>query len=186
MGRGSDQANGAANSAQGISNVAGSNAGSLYSTLAPQLESEAAHPAGFAPTDLAAMDTANRQAAGGTMAAATGQGGLMAARTRNAGAPMAAIAQAARTSGEQASEGALATQIKNATMKESQRRAALGGLEGLYGTNMGTSVNALGQVAGNVNASTNAENASWDWTKGLDAITAGYKNMAQGAAAAGA
>ena len=41
----------------------------------------------------------------------------------------------------------------------------------MYGTNMGASVNALGQVASNVNADTNAENASWDWTKGLEAVS---------------
>ena len=170
MARGNDTASGAATSAQNISSTAAGNAGALYGTLAPQLEAEAAHPAGFAPADLAAMDTSVQQSAGGTQAAATGAGGLMAARTRNAGAPMAAVAKAARTGGEIASEGALGTQIKNAGLEESQRQAANSELGNLYGVNQGSSVNALGQVAGNINADTNAENASWDWTKGLEGI----------------
>ncbi len=171
MARGNDQASGAATSAQGISNTAAGNAGALYGTLAPQLESEAAHPAGFAPSDMAAMETGVQQSAGGTQAAATGAGGLMAARTRNSGAPMAAVAKSARTGGEIASEGALGVQVKNAAMKEAQRRAASSELGNLYGVNQNSSVGALGQVASNVNADTNAENASWDWTQGLNAVS---------------
>lgn len=171
MGRGSDVAQGAAGDARNISSTASTNAGSLYSTLAPGLMSEAANPAGFAPTDLASMNTDVQQSAGGTQAAAVGQGALQTARTRNAGGTDAAIGFASRGAGETASKGALSTQIANAKMKEGQRRAAVSGLEGLYNTNMGTSVGGLNAVAGNVNADTNAENASWDWTKGMDSVT---------------
>jgi len=165
MARGSSQASGAATSAQDISNTAASNAAGLYGTLAPELQAEAAHPAGFDPTTLARMDTEAEQSAGGSQAGAVGQGALQTARTRNAGGADAAIAKSARSASEALSKGVLSTQIKNAQMKESQRRSALGGLEGLYGTNFGGSVNALGEVAQNVNANTNAENASWDWAK---------------------
>lgn len=170
MGRGSDVAQGAATDARGISGTAATNAGELYSTLAPGLMSEAAHPAGFAPTDLASMNTDVQQSAGGTQAAAVGQGALQTARTRNAGGTDAAIGVASRGAGETASRGALATQMANAKLKESQHRAAVSGLEGLYGTNMGTSVGALGQVASNVHADNEAEQGSWDWTKGVNAI----------------
>ena len=169
--RGNDQANAAATSASNISSTAAGNAGALYSTLAPSLESTMANPQGFNPVDMAKMDTATMQTAGGTQAAAQGEGALRAARTGNAGGSDAAIAKAARTGGEIASEGALSTQIKNAVLKQQQRQEATSGLEGLYGANTGASVNALGQVASNVNADTNAENASWDWTKGMDSIT---------------
>lgn len=171
MGRNNDQAKAGATSAQNISNQSAANSGALYSTLAPQLEAEAAHPAGYSPVDMAAMNTAAMQTGGGAMAGAVGQGGLEAARTRNAGGSDAAIQESARNAGQQASRGALGTQINNANLKEQQRRAALGGLESLYGGNLNTSVGALGQVAGNVNADTNAENASWDWTKGLSALS---------------
>ena len=171
MARGSDRADNAATSAQGISNTSAGNAQGLYSTLAPELQSTATAPQGFNPNDFAAMNTSAQQSAGGSAAGAVGQGGLLAARTRNAGGADAAIADSVRSSGRQLSQGVLGTQIANAKLKEQQREGALSGLQGLYGTNTGASVNALGQVAGNVNASTGAENASWDWTKGLDSVS---------------
>jgi len=165
MGGGSNAANTAANNANAISTNSTTNAGSLYSTLTPQLESEAAAPSGFAPADLAAMDTAAEDSAGGTEAATVGQGGLLGARTRNSGAPGAAIAKGARTAGEIASKGALGTQLQNAQLKQDQHQAGLSGEENLLAGQMGESTGALGDVASNVNANTNAENASWDWTK---------------------
>ena len=62
MARGSSQATGAATSAQDLSNTYSGNAASLFSTLEPTLATEAAHPAGMAPTDLAAANTAGMQA----------------------------------------------------------------------------------------------------------------------------
>ena len=168
--RGSDQAQAAQQSATNISGTAEGNAGALYGTLAPQLQSSMANPQGFSPTDLAKMDTATMQTAGGTQSAATGAGALRAARTGNAGGSDAAIAQAARTGGETASAGALGTQIKNAQLKEQQREQATSGMEGLYGTNMGASVNALNSVAANVNADTNNESNGWNWTKAWNTI----------------
>ena len=171
MGRGNDQAQAAATSASNMSGTLAGNAGALYSTLAPSLEATMAAPQGFSPTDMAKMDTATMQTAGGSQAAAQGAGALRAARTGNLGGSDAAMAKAARTGGEIASEGALATQIKNAALKQQQRELATRGLESLYGTNTGASVNALGQVASNINANTDAENASWDWTKGVGAMS---------------
>jgi len=165
--RNSAAAQTAANSANDISSTAANNAGALFSTLAPELESEIANPTGIAPADLAKITTANMQGAGGTQAGAVGQGALMAARTRNAGAPMAAIAKSARSAGKQLSEADLQAQLENTQMKGANQRSATAGLEGLYGEDMGTSVNALGEVANNVNANNNQQNASWDWTKAL-------------------
>lgn len=168
--RGSDQATGAATSAQNISNTTSGNSQALYSTLAPQLEAEAAHPAGFSPTDMADMTTSQEQAAGGSEAGAVGEGLLHAARTRNAGGADAAIGESARAAGRQLSSGVLGTQLANQRLKQQEQQAGMSGLEGLFGTDTGASVGALGQVASNVNADTEAENASWDWTKGLSAI----------------
>jgi len=165
VGRGSDQATGAATSAQTLSNEYGSNASGIFSSLAPQLMTEAAHPAGMSPTDLAAANTSSQQSAGGGQSAAVGQGALLAGRTRNAGSADAAIAKSTETTGKNLSQASLQTQLKNASLKEQQQQEGLKGLEGLYGQNVGASVNALGEVASNVNANTNAENASWDWAK---------------------
>jgi hypothetical protein len=165
MARGSTDAQGAATAAQGISNQASGNAGALYSTVAPALETEMAHPAGFDPTTEAAMNTGAQQSAGGSQGAAVGQGALLAARTKNAGTADAAIGQSSRSAGEKLSKGLLATQMANAHLKAQQQQEATEGLENLYNTNEGASVGALGQVANNVNANTNASNASWDWAK---------------------
>ena len=183
MARGSDQAKQGATSAQNISSTSSANAAGLYGNLAPQLETEAAHPPGLAPSDLSAINTAGQESAGGSMAGAVGQGGLQAARTRNAGGADAAIADSARSSSQALSKGALGTQMANAALKEKQHQSGLSGLESLYGSNLGSSVGALGQVAGNVNADTSAKDASWNWAKYIldPALQAG----GQAAAAAG-
>lgn len=165
MARGSAQATNAGTAAAGLSSQLEANAGALEGTLAPQLEAEAAHPSGFAPADLAAMNTAAQQSAGGGQAAATGQGGLLAARTRNAGAPAAAIDAAARTSGRNLSAAGLRTQEENAREKLGQQQAGLTGLERLTGMETGAGIQSAGQIAPDVNANTNAANASWDWAK---------------------
>jgi len=165
MARGSQQANAAATAAQGISTQNNANAQALYGALAPELESQMANPAGISPADLAKMDTASKQTAGGSQAAAQGAGSLLASRTRNAGTASAAIADSTRTAGQNLSRATLGTQLANAEMKQREREAATGELGGLLGMTTGASVGALGQVANNVNANTNAENASWDWAK---------------------
>ena len=167
MARGSEAANTAANSANTLSGGLTANAGALYGALAPELEAQAAHPAGFSPTDLADMNTAAQQSAGGSEAAAVGRGSLLASRRRNAGSADAAIGEGVRTAGQNLSKAAVGTKVANTQLKERQHEAGLSGLEGLYGTNLGGATTTLGQVASNVNADTNAQNASWDWARFL-------------------
>lgn len=167
MARGSAQADTAATSAQNLSNTYSGNASGLFGALAPMLETEAAHPAGMSAPDLAAANTSAQQSAGGSQAGATGQGALLASRTRNAGAGAAAIAKSARTSGEQLSEAGLQTRLKNATLKQQQQQAGMSGLGNLFSENLSGGNQALGIVPQAVNANTNAENASWDWSKDL-------------------
>jgi hypothetical protein len=165
MARGSQQAQTGATSAQNFSNGLQGNASSLYGELAPELQTEAAHPSGYAPADLARMDTAAQQSAGGSMAGAVGQGSLLAGRTKNAGTADAAIAESAKDTGGALARAALGSQLKNADLKSKQQQEGLSGMEGLYGMDVSGANNALGEVAGNVNANTNAANESWDWAK---------------------
>ncbi len=165
MARGSDQARGAATSAQGLSNTLQGNAQSSYASLMPELQSEIAHPEGFNPQDLAGMQTEAQQSAGGTQAGAVGQGALLASRTKNAGAPQAAIASAARGAGEQLSKNALGVHTANAKLREGQRQSGLEGLQKLNATETGAGIGALGEVAPNINADVNAKNASFDWAR---------------------
>jgi hypothetical protein len=165
--RGNNQAQGASGQANANANTFMGNANSLYSTAVPALTSEEENPQGYNPADLAKMKTENMETAGGSEAGAVGQGGLLAARTRNAGAPMGAIASAARSAGQNLSRANLGVDTKDAMLKEQQRQAGLSGLENLTGLETGASNAALGQVASNVNANTNAANQSWDWAKYL-------------------
>lgn len=180
MGRGSSVAENSATQSQNTATGLTGNANSLYSTLAPTLMSEAAHPAGFSPTDEAALETGAMDTAGGSEAAAVGQGNLEAARTRNAGGFGQAVSDAARGAGETLSRGLLGVRGANASLKQHQHDAALGGLEGLYGTNVSGANSALGNVAPLVNADTNAENASWDAFNNITGAISGAAKAASG------
>lgn len=167
MARGSQTASTAADTANQFATTYGANASNIFSDLSPTLMAEAAHPAGMSPLDLAAANTSAQQSAGGTQAAAVGQGALRAARTRNAGGADAAMEASARHAGEQLSQAGLTTRLRNAAMKAQEQQSGISGLENLYGTSVNAGNQALGEVASNVNANTNAENASWDWAKDL-------------------
>lgn len=110
------------------------------------------------------------QAAGGSNAAAVGQGQLQAARTRNAGGSSAAIPDATRGAGESLSKNLLGIRTANAQLKQHQRDTAQSGLEGLFGTNVGGANAAQGNVAPLVNANSQAEQNSWDWLKPLNTV----------------
>ena len=118
--------------------TAQNNAGNLYAGLEPQLESEATNPQGFGATNLANMNTASRQALGGSTAGITGQGELTAERTGNSAGVTGALDQAARTADQTQSENALNVQDQNAMLEQQQQQSALGALQGLYGTNVGS------------------------------------------------
>lgn len=170
MARGSDQAKTAATTAQTNSNALTGNANGIFSTLAPQLAATAANPQGFDPATLARMNTGAMQTAGGITSGAQGKGALLAGRTRNAGTADAAISDAARSGSQALSQEQLSIENENAKLKEHQREQALGAEQGIYGTNVSGANNALGQVAGDVNADVNAQNASYNWLKPVSAI----------------
>lgn len=157
MARGDKTAEQAEHSGLNFSNTLQGQAGTAFNAVAPALMAEATHPMGMAPTDLAAANTVAQQSAGGSQAAATGQGALLASRTRNAGTADAAIQGAAREGGKQLSDAALKTQLTNAELKNEQQQGGLKGLEGLYGTGVGGANEALGEVARNSEADTNAK-----------------------------
>lgn len=167
MARGDQQASGAEGQSNSNANAFFGNANSLYGDLAPTLEGEIAHPAGYAPSDLSSMETGAQQSAGGSQAGAVGQGGLYAARTRNKGGAAAAIADASRGAGQQLSKNLLGIRSANANLKNQQQQAGISGLTNLTGLETGASNQALGNVAALSNANTNAENASYDWAKDI-------------------
>lgn len=167
MGRGSQPANNAATSATNFSNGLQNNSSQLFNTLAPQLEAEAASPSGYSPTDMAGMTTAAQQSAGGSTAGATGQGALLASRTKNAGTADAAIGQSARSAAQALSKASTGIAQSNANLKQSNQRAALGELGGLESGQVSGANQALGIVPSAVNANNQAINSSYDWANSI-------------------
>lgn len=158
------------------------NAGNIYGSLAPTLAAQASAPAGYTPTQKAAMNTAGQQSAGGTQAAAVGQGALLASRTKNAGTADAAIAQSARTAGQQASNTAVGTEVKNANLQQQQRQSALQGEQNLYSTTLGGGMNALGLSNSALSGANNSGGMNNPWNQyGMQ-----YLKNAGAVAAAGA
>jgi hypothetical protein len=157
--------------ANAMSSQLGGNAGALYGPLAGQLQSQMAHPTGYTPAQMAAQNTAAQQSAGGSQAGTVGQGALLSARTRNAGAAQGAIAQGGRQASQNLSNAAVGTQVRNAGLQQQNQQSATHGLESLYGTELGGSQSALGLSNGALNTANNAQS---NWMKLLQSgIAAG-------------
>ena len=148
--------------AQNQANTENANAANIYGGLEPTLQAEAAHPSGYTPQQKAEMNTAAQQSAGGSTAGAVGQGGLYAARTRNAGAAQNAIGSASRGAGANLSKAAVGTELSSANLANQKQQQGIQGLGGLYSSN-------LNAAAQNLNASNNAmeneENTKSIWSK---------------------
>lgn len=130
--------------AQGLSNQLTANSANIFGGLEPTLAARAATPMGYTPAQKASINTAAQQSAGGSTAGAVGQGGLYAARTRNAGAPAAAIGAANRAAGSNLSRNAVNTEVQSANLGQQNQRAALGGLQSLNSTELSGGEQALG------------------------------------------
>jgi hypothetical protein len=130
--------------AQNLSNNLTANAANIYGGLEPTLQAQASHPSGYTPVQKANMNTAAQQSGGGSTAGAVGQGGLYAARTKNAGAAQNAIGSAVRSAGSNLSREAVGTEMADANLAQKKQAVALGGLQGMYGTELSGGENALG------------------------------------------
>lgn len=150
----------------------GQNAQNIYGSLAPTLQAEAAHPEGYTPQQRAAQNTAAQQSAGGSMSGATGQGALLAARTRNAGAAQNAIQQSGRQASQNLSNAAVGTETNSANLANRQQQEALSGLGNLNSTELGGSLNALGMSNQALNIANQAKPSFWS-----QLATTGAKNL---------
>lgn len=174
------QGKGFSQDASSLYGTSSGNASGLYSQLQPAFTAEATNPQGFAPKDLAAMNTASQQSLGGSTAGAVGEGDLTASRTRNAGGYGAANAEAVRSGERQLSENALGVQGEDAKLKELHQQAGLSGLSDLYSGNQSEALGALHAGTGAVNsetgavdAGTNAGKSGWyqNFLNGLGAVS---------------
>jgi hypothetical protein len=136
-------------------------AGNLYGSLEPQLESEATNPQGYSKSDLSAMQTASAQGLGGSTAGITGQANLNTARTRNSAGYGADLDQAAQTADQTQSQNDLDIQAANANLKQQQQQTALSSLGSLYNTGVSAGESYYGMAPSTINAQTNAGNSGW-------------------------
>jgi hypothetical protein len=164
--------------AQSNASAAGVNA-----NLNPFLTSELTHPQGYSQGAMTSMLSAAEGGAGGATSGLAGQANLQAARTRNSGGFSSALDAAAR-SRQQASAGASENIAgQNAQLQNSQQQSAAQGLQGLYGTDSGNALKALGlqdQAIG-----TEAQAGSQGWLQNATGLLNSVSGAAKGAGALG-
>jgi hypothetical protein len=148
-----NQQAGAASSQEGqFTNSMGQDSNAIM----PELQKEIGKPEGYTPGQMAGMNTASQQAAGGSQAGAITQGSLASGRTRNAGGYGAAIADSGASAGRGLAQRALGVQTENAQLAQSKQQNALKEVGGLYGTN----VQGLNDMYKNANDSLNTNLAA--------------------------
>lgn len=147
-----------------LSNTLAANSANIYGSLEPTLQAEAAHPSGLTPTQKASQNTAAQQSAGGSQSATVGQGGLYAARTRNAGAAQNAIGAGSRGAGANLSKAALGTEQQDASLAQRNQQAGISGLSGLNSTELSGSEGAMGLSNQALGVADNAD-ANNPWNK---------------------
>lgn len=176
---------GAAKTASTTASGYGANAGQERGTLIPTLQEDINNPQGFTPSQTNAQLVAGEQGAGGGGAAITGAAGLNAARTRNSGGTSGVLDQAARRTAQTLSGNALNVQNQSAKLAQQKRAAALGGLQGLYGTDVNAQMKAMGIIPEDINAEVNAGKSGWlQNTEGvIDTLTNAGKGAASSFAA---
>lgn len=155
-------------------------AAGVNANLNPFLTSELTHPQGFSQGAQTSMLSAAEGGAGGATAGLQGAAALEGARTRNAGGFSTALDAAAR-SRQQASAGAsegIAGQ--NAQIQNSQQQSAAQGLQGLYGTDSGNALKALGLQDQAIGTETQAGSQGWlqNATGILNAVSGAGKSAA--------
>lgn len=161
--------------AQSNASAAGVNA-----TLNPFLTSELTHPQGFTQQQQTSMLSANQGGAGGATAGITGQANLQAARTRNSGGFGSALDAAARSRQQASATGSEGIAADNAQLQQKQQQDAASGLQGLYGTDSGNALKALGLQNEAIGTGVDAGKSGWlqNATGILNAVSGAGKSAA--------
>ena len=133
----------------------------IYSEFIPMLRREAAGGMGLTPTQKSQELTAAEQGAGGAAGSISGQAGLTAARTRNSAALSGVQDAAARAKTQAASQANLGIENESTNLANARQQAALGQLQGLYGTNVNAQLGAMGLIPKDVEAGTAAGSQGW-------------------------
>lgn len=176
-----NQAADAASTAAQTGATLGSRADTEGAQLSPFFSREMQTEHGFTPGQTDELLTAAGAGTGGATSGLEGQAQLEQARTRNASGFTKGLDEVARDRNKALaanSEGVAAQDVMQAK-QENQEGAQ--GLQGLYGTNVKGQLEAMGQVAPDVNAETNA--SQHGWLQNLDQTIAALGTAASGAGA---
>jgi hypothetical protein len=153
---GQGQATTAFNNTLSTSNMLGSDASAIGSTLTPFLTQEMLHPQGYGQQGLSAMTAAADGGAGGATSGLTGQAMQRAAASHNTGAYGAALDAASRNRTAATADASEGIAAKNANLQQQQVQDASNQLGGLYKTDTSGMLEAMGQEAPDINAGVNA------------------------------
>ena len=157
----------------------GAQASAIGAPLTKTLQSDVNNPIGFTPTETNNMLVAGEQGAGGAAGGIAGAAGLNAMRTRNSGALSGVLDQNARIKQQQLSQNALGVQNESAKLAQAKRASALGGLQGLYGTDVGAQMKSMGIQNEDINSQIEAGKSGW--LQNVEGVGNMLGNMAKGA-----
>jgi hypothetical protein len=132
-----------------------------YSNLNPFLENELKNPQGYSQQALTSMLGAGMAGTGGATSGVTGQAALEQARTRNASGFSGALDAAQRERGQQNASASEGVAANNAQLQQQQQQSAAGALQGMYGTQSGDALKALGQQNDAINTDLAAGRQGW-------------------------
>jgi hypothetical protein len=155
------QANAAEQNAGSTAAGYGAGAENISSVLEPFLQREMTTPGGISQQDQTAMLSASQAGAGGVAGGLATKANERASATGNAsgvGASMDDIARQREQAAAQASSG-IADENTKAKLNEQQEGAS--GLRGLYGTDVGAQLNAMGVQNNAIGQEVNAGSHGW-------------------------
>lgn len=175
------QANNLQNSASSTAAGYGSDASNISSTLTPFLTRELNTPPGFSQQDQTAMLSASQGGAGGLAGGLATQNNMRAAATGNDSGFASSGDDIAHERMKAAALGSESVAGENANLKQTQQQGAAEGLRGMYGTDVGAQLHAMGVQNDAINSEVNA--GSHGWFQNMTDLIASLGKAAQGAGA---
>lgn len=147
--------------ANSVGGQAGANAGQDRGLLAPAFRNDINNPTGYTANQENAQLTAAEAGSGGATSSLMGGVGLEANRTRNAGATSALLDTLARGKQQAAAGAGEKIASDSSKLAQQKRQAALGGVQGMYGQDVGQQMKAMGLSDEAVNSEVNAGKSGW-------------------------
>jgi len=169
---------GAAKTAGDVGAGYGGDASAINAQLMPFLTRELNNPEGYTQQQQGAMLGAAEGGAGGATAGLTTEANLESARDRNSGGNAGALDEAARIKDKALAGSSEGIAANNATLQQSQKQAAASGLQNMYGTDTSAQLKAMGLIAPDVNASSEAYGKG-DWASDLNGLTGAVGGVAK-------